>query len=65
MATSTVTQDRAPQKVGETLQSFGEGGQSNQPRSCVKTRMIHRDCDEVKSFSSSVYSREIMVNFKS
>lgn len=60
MGTSTVTQDREPQKVGETLQALGEKSTKTKkklkPRSCVKTQMMQRDCEKNQKSVSSLFS---------
>lgn len=48
MATSTVTQAREPQKVGEP---YNLNRSKEKPRNCVKTQMMQRDCAKSHYFS--------------
>lgn len=53
MGTSTVTQDREPQKVGEPSSLMER---TKEPRNCVKTQMMQRDCDKISISVSSLFS---------
>lgn len=48
-----------------TLQSLGENQQKNEPRSCVKTQMMQRDCDKKQYFSFFIIFWEIKVTLGS
>lgn len=52
MGTSTVTQAREPQKVGESYNL----NRTKKPRNCVKTQMMQRDCAKKTVFQFLHYS---------
>lgn len=61
MGTSTVTQAREPQKVGEPYNL--NRTQKKNPRNCVKTQMMQRDCAKKQYFSFFIILWELKNSF--
>lgn len=57
MGTSTVTQAREPQKVGEPYNL----NRTKKPRNCVKTQMMQRDCAKNQYFSFFIIFWEFQI----
>lgn len=60
MGTSTVTQAREPQKVGEP---HNLNRSQEKPRNCVKTQMMQRDCAKSHYFSFFIIFWEFEIIF--
>lgn len=60
MGTSTVTQAREPQKVGEP---YNLNRSKEKPRNCVKTQMMQRDCAKSHYFSFFIIFWEFEIKF--
>lgn len=62
MGTSTVTQAREPQKVGEPY-NLNRTKTKKYPRNCVKTQMMQRDCAKKQYFSFFIILWELKMSF--
>lgn len=62
MGTSTVTQAREPQKVGEPY-NLNRTKKKKKPRNCVKTQMMQRDCAKKQYFSFFIIFWEFQIVF--
>lgn len=63
MGTSTVTQAREPQKVGEPYNLNRTQKKNQKPRNCVKTQMMQRDCGKKQYFSFFIILWELKKSF--